>query len=44
MAENDEARVVGYRLNEDGEVESQTFEGTKLPTGWKDTPAKLKKD
>ena len=32
----------GYRLK-DGEVEAKIFENGKLPSGWVDTPAKLKK-
>lgn len=34
-------QVWGYRLK-DGEVEAKIFDG-KIPTGWKDTPAKLTK-
>lgn len=34
--------VWGYRLK-DGEVEAEIFDG-KLPRGWKDTPADLKKE
>lgn len=33
----------GYRLGDDGDVQSQIFEDGKLPRGWHDTPAKLKK-
>lgn len=33
----------GYRLGDDGDVQSQIFDDGKLPRGWHDTPAKLKK-
>lgn len=32
-----------YRMGESGEVESRLFEDGKIPKGWHDSPAKVKK-
>lgn len=33
----------GYRLK-DGEIEARVFDNGKLPRGWHDSPAKVKKN
>ena len=33
----------GYRRGKDGEIESRIFDDGKLPKGWVDSPAKVKK-
>jgi hypothetical protein len=41
MGDRPDVRVCGYRATAEGTIEAQEFEGTNLPKGWADTPAKL---